>query len=108
MTIDGLDQKNMLAQTDEFLKADGSSFHLYDYLSAMTGVVLGGYRVSDTDSAGTPKYYGFLESDGKWYIMREETVLSDVQYRYAKGNSNYTVAWTGRVGLSYDYYDVVF
>lgn len=64
------------------------------------------YKISDNDSTSDPKYYGFIAIDGSWYIMKETT--SAGTYRYAKGASSYTTNWTGRAGLTYDYFDVVF
>lgn len=64
------------------------------------------YKISDTDTASDPKYYGSVAADGSWYIMKETT--SAGTYRYAKGASGYSTNWTGRASLSYDYFDVVF
>ena len=69
---------------------------------------IGGYRISDTDSLGTVRYYGFLQVDSKWYIMKEDTTNPVVTYRYIKGDSGYAAAWAGRAALSYDTYDVIF
>ena len=63
-----------------------------------------GYRVADMDDS-SPSYYGFTDLDGNWFIIKEDT---DGSYKYNKGAVNYTTNWTGRSGLSYDYYDVVF
>lgn len=65
-----------------------------------------GFVISDIDDAASPNYYGFLGSAGEWYILKEDTTAKT--YRYCRGTSDYTTAWTGRVGLSYDYYNVVF
>ena len=64
------------------------------------------YRISDIDDASNPKYYGFLKADGGWYILREDTTNNT--YRYAKGDSEYSTAWTNRVSQTYDFFDVVF
>ena len=72
-----------------------------------TGVV-GEYQISDKDDDTTTKYYGFVTQDGAWYIMRETTSSGDQLYRYAKGSDAYTTAWTGRIGLSYDYFYSIF
>lgn len=69
------------------------------------GVVeLKGYAISDKDDDSEPNYYGYVKSDGSWYIMKE---LSS-SYRYAAGTSGYTTAWTGRAALSYDYFYTTF
>ncbi len=61
---------------------------------------LDGYKVTDIDDS----YFGYLKSDGSWYIMRE----SSGTYRYVKGDSDYSTAWTGRGELSYQYFNVIF
>ena len=61
------------------------------------------YKISDLAS-GDPAYYGFVGSDGSWFIMKE----TGGTYRYAKGTSGYSTAWTGRAGQSYDYFDATF
>lgn len=63
-----------------------------------------GYRISQLDDS-SPAYYGFTNKDGNWFIMKED---SSGNYRYAKGSSSFATNWTGRAGLSYDYFDVVF
>lgn len=63
-----------------------------------------GYRIADLDDS-SPSYYGFTDLDGNWFIIKEDT---DGSYKYVRGASGYTGNWTGRGGLSYDYYDVVF
>lgn len=70
--------------------------------------VLSKYRISDTDDDASPNYYGFLDKDGAWYILKETIVSGANTYRYAKGTSNYATNWTNRASLSYDYFDVVF
>ncbi len=62
-----------------------------------------GYFVADVDDAATTKYYGFINKDGKWYILKEDTAASPKTYRYDSGSSGYPTAWTGRAGGSYDY-----
>lgn len=71
--------------------------------------VIGGFVASDQswDGANTT-YNGFLNEQGEWYIQKQVVIGSDISWRYARGNSGYTTAWTGRAGLSYDYVDVVF
>ena len=59
------------------------------------------YKITDLDDAG---YYGYTDKDGDWYIMS----LIANQARYIKGDSNYTTSWTGRAGLSYNYFNLIF
>ncbi len=68
-----------------------------------------GYFVSDTDEAATsPQYFGYLTRSGLWYIMKKITAGNIATYRYIKGDSGYSANWTGRAGLTYDYYNTVF
>ena len=70
----------------------------------VAGNDLSSYVASDITTAGDPLYYGFLRSDGAWYIMKE----TGGTYRFIKGASDYTTNWTGRAGLSFGYYDAIF
>jgi hypothetical protein len=69
-----------------------------------TIMFLGGYFISDKDDDATPNYYGFVDKDGNWYILKETVSAGADTYRYAKGTTGYTTAWTGRAGLTYDYF----
>jgi len=62
-----------------------------------------GYKISEMDDS-SPAYYGFVNKDGAWFILKE----SSGGYRYVKGASSFTTNWTGRAGLTYDYYHNVF
>lgn len=64
------------------------------------------YKISDLDSASDPKYYGFLDPSGNWYIMKEST--SAGTYRYVSGTSSYSTNWTNRASLTYGYFDGAF
>lgn len=64
-----------------------------------------GYKITDIDDS-SPAYYGFVNKDGAWFIQKEDTATG--AYRYVKGTSSYSTNWTGRAGLSYDYFDNVF
>lgn len=66
------------------------------------------YHVSDIDDAGTVKYYGFVDADGNWYIMKEDTSVSPKTYRYASGGVDYTTNFTDRASLSYSYFNSIF
>lgn len=67
---------------------------------------LAAYQISDSDSAADTKYFGYLAVDGSWYIMQEITTAGT--YRYIRGSSGYTAAWTGRAGLTYVYFNAMF
>lgn len=65
-------------------------------------IPLSAYAVSDSDTAGTTKYYGNVDKYGHWYILKNDTTAGT--YRYVSGADNYTVAWTNRATLTYDYF----
>jgi len=69
-------------------------------------VTTGQYRLSDLDGTGDPAYYGYLDTDGGWYIMKLNSEAGTA--RYIKGASDYATNWTGRAGLSYGYYSDTF
>lgn len=64
-----------------------------------------GYKISEVDS-GEITYYGFINKDGAWYIMKEDP--STGSFRYARAESNFPGNWTGRDRLKYDYFYKVF
>lgn len=64
------------------------------------------YKISDEDIAGDPLYYGFLDVNGAWYILKSSPSASS--YRYARGDTGYVAAWADRVSLGYDYFDIIF
>ncbi len=67
------------------------------------------YMMSDVDETTDLKYYGFLDSEGNWYIQRDDwSVMNIRSTRYVKGSSDYATNWGNRASLSYDYYDEVF
>jgi len=68
-----------------------------------------GYRVAELDDTSSPtySYYGFIDKDGAWFIMREGSTGT---YEYVAGSSGFAAAWALRddVGTVYQYYDAVF
>lgn len=59
----------------------------------------------DIQDSTNPRYYGFADKDGAWYIIENQ---SDTTFRYAgeKNNTsiaNYAEAWTNRETLTYGY-----
>ena len=66
--------------------------------------LLARYKCADLDESGSPAYYGFVDTDGNWYIMS----VTATAIRYAKGSSGYLVAWAARNPGSYDYYYTIF
>ena len=70
---------------------------------------IAGYVATDQSFDGVATtYWGFLDKIGSWYIQRQVVAGNDIAWRYARGWGGYTTAWTGRAGLSYNYYDTEF
>jgi hypothetical protein len=67
----------------------------------------GEFLVHDVEE-DTTSYYGFMNKDGAWYIIRN---VGDTTFRYATSGStsgmSYTQAWTDRASLDYYYIDQV-
>jgi hypothetical protein len=63
------------------------------------------YALSDVDEANDTKYYGYLSANSSWIIRK--VVESTGTVRYVGGHDDYTTNFTGRAGLSYDYYDQI-
>jgi hypothetical protein len=61
-------------------------------------LALEGYAISDQDNS-SPAYYGYLNKEGAWYIMKATTTGAVVAYTYAKGSGSYNFA--GRAGEVY-------
>jgi hypothetical protein len=66
------------------------------------GLTTEGYTISEIDDTSPITYYGFVNKDGAWFIMKED--VEGNTYRYAKGNSDFSNNWKGRDNLKYDYY----
>lgn len=64
-----------------------------------------GYEITEIDDSSSPAYYGFVKKTGAWYIMEEDSTGA---YRYAKGDSLFSVAWEGKELLTYGYFNNVF
>jgi len=96
-----------LSDGDEFYKA---------MLSVVSGAArnitvtnldpLSAYQVTDKDTAGDPKYFGFTDKDELWYILKEN--VASGTYRYLSGGNNYGTAWTNRASHTYKYFHEVF
>lgn len=66
-----------------------------------------GYRLAELDDA-VPSYYGFINKDSEWFIMREE---ASGTYKYKVGTTGFTTAWSGRATIpeiEWLYYDSAF
>ncbi len=69
------------------------------------GQQLEGYRIAEFDD-NEVAYYGFTNSNGKWYVMKVDT--QNGNFRYSAGDSNFPSSWENREKLNYDYYNNVF
>lgn len=64
-----------------------------------------GYTISEIDE-GIVGYFGFINKDGAWFIMKRDT--DSGSFRYAKGKSDFPGNWKMRENLKYDYFHNVF
>jgi len=69
-----------------------------------------GYKITQMDetSDAPNTYFGYLNKDGAWFIMKDD---GSGNYRYKKGASGFTDAdtgWPKRKDLTYGYFDVIF
>lgn len=63
-----------------------------------------GYQIAEIDESEI-SYFGFVDADGHWFIMREDVAGS---FRYTRGESGFPNSWSIRDKLKYDYYHRVF
>ena len=66
------------------------------------------YRIADVDDAGAIKYYGFVDVNGGWYILKEDTSGAIDTYRYIKGDTDYPTNFGIRGTFTYDYFNNIF
>lgn len=64
-----------------------------------------GFKIAEIDNADI-SYYGFMATNGAWYIMKANTGAGS--FRYVRGESNFPANWKNRKTLTYDYLDKVF
>ena len=79
--------------------------------AAAFGFAYEGYKVADeADKAldSTIRYYGFLNRRGEWFIMQQTVSGTTADYRFVKGDSAYTTAWTARESQTYGYFNTIF
>ena len=65
----------------------------------------GVYKIDDDAS---PNFYGFTNSLGAWYILKETLSAGNNVYEYLKGASDIATAWGTRVTDTYDTYENTF
>lgn len=58
--------------------------------------LLQGFIATDTDINAGTSYYGFIDTEGNWYIMRGVTAGVETHYDFDVGTSGYSTAWTAR------------
>lgn len=66
-----------------------------------------GYSISQIDDAENINYYGFVNKDGDWYILR----VDDGEFKYYKKqllNGNFSAEWPHRASFNYQYFDYYF
>jgi len=63
-----------------------------------------GYQIAEIDE-GEISYFGFIDTYGHWFIMKEDNAGS---FRYTKSESGFPNDWSIREQLKYDYYHKVF
>ena len=67
---------------------------------------LGHYKMDDFDVSSDPKYVGYQDKAGNYYIARYGIGTPAVDY--TKGASGYSTAWTNRASESYSDYASTF
>lgn len=69
------------------------------------------FLVQDTDQSVTsPRYYGYINETGDYYIMRAINVSTGIdQFRFFRRTidqrGNYPADWANRANLQYRYWD---
>lgn len=67
--------------------------------------LLDGYRIAEIEG-DIVSFYGFVNKNGDWYVLRVDTVAGS--FRYAKGNKDFPLAWQNRETLEYGYFNDIF
>lgn len=65
------------------------------------------YNIARTDSANAIKYFGFVDKDGNYYIMKQDSTLPVETFTYAIG-INFITDWANRASLVYQEFNDVF
>ncbi len=63
-----------------------------------------GYEISEIDDEGTPVHFGYVKKTGAWYIMQ----YNNGNFRYTKGDKNFSANWSKRTELTYGYFNDIF
>lgn len=84
---------------------DGEKVTTDNPLPTKTQDPLAGYHSSDI-ARGDPEYWGYLDKDGKWYIMEYGRTAGT--RRFSRGSSDYSTNFSNRANLTYSYFNEVF
>lgn len=66
---------------------------------------LSAYQSAGMDITANPYYFGYINSNGAWYIKKIDTTSGVL---FCRGDSGYETAWAGKDGLTYGLYNVIF
>ena len=59
------------------------------------------YFPTNRDESSDPRYYGFVTTDGRFYIIEDNKSNGTTKYVY--GKTNYATSWTNRSSLTYNW-----
>lgn len=76
-----------------------------DKIPTATTAPTDGYAISEIDDS-VIGYYGFINKDGAWFIMKRDTESGS--FRYVRGSSDFPKNWKNRENLKYDFFHDVF
>ncbi len=65
------------------------------------------FEVSEYTSGDYPRYYGYITTDGAWFIQEQSVDGNVMSMRYAAGKDSYETNWTNRASLSYVLYSAI-
>jgi len=72
------------------------------------------YCISDIDNSSSQNFYGYIDYNGNWYIMKE-TLLDTTynttdtyRYHWSNNENDYDSNWKNRKSLNYGRYDSIF
>lgn len=78
-----------------------------DTLENVAGAdVIAGYQVANKEEDPTTSYYGYIDTNGNWYIQR--VTATDVDFVKGTSSSVYATNWTNRASQSYAKFNAVF
>ena len=61
------------------------------------------YSISREDISTSTEYYGFVATNGSWYIIQVDT--TNGEYKYTNGSSDFLTNWNNRTTLTYNEYN---